>query len=97
MKQAWFVRPKLDDANMIEWFRAHQLVATKVSGNNFDKGRESSVDLKGKTIEEINEILAQDPYRLTGNELGNTRLFLDIFVNQMEVGDLGMSSRMSYV
>ena len=88
MGNAWFVRSILDDTNMIEWFNAHNIVATKVRGTNLDVDRESSVDLSGKSVEEINDILSKEPYQLKGNDLGNTRLSLDLFVNQMKVGDL---------
>lgn len=87
MGNAWFVRSKLDDTNMIEWFKTNDIVATKVRGANLDVDAESSIDLDGKSSEEIHDILSREPYKLEG-ELGNTRSYLDLFVNQMKIGDL---------
>ena len=88
MGNAWFVRSKLDDANMIGWFKAHDIIATKVRGANQDVDQESSVNLSGKSVEEINDILSKEPYQLKEGSRGNTRLYLDLFVNQMKIGDL---------
>ena len=88
MGNAWFVRSKLDDTNMIEWFKAKKIIATKVRGANQDVDPESSVNLSGKSVEEINDILSKEPYQLKEGSRGNTRLYLDLFVNQMKIGDL---------
>ena len=88
MGNAWFVRSKLDDTNMIEWFNTYGIVATKVRGTDLDVDYESSIDLSRKSVEEINDILSEEPYQLKDGDLGNTRLYLDLFVNQMEIGDL---------
>lgn len=88
MKQAWFVRSKLDGVNMIDSFKKKGIVATKVAGDKVDVARENSINLTGKNINEIKDTLSQAPYYLNGSELGNTRSVLDLFVNQMKEGDL---------
>lgn len=47
-------------------------------------------NLAGKSREELKEILAQPPYNAKGLELGNAYATIDIFVNQMNVGDLAL-------
>ena len=78
MNSAWLVRPLPDGNNRVHEFLENGIIAI---------GWPSIGDLAGKTRGELKHILSQPPYRLAGLELGNAHATIDIFVNQMNVGD----------
>lgn len=78
-KNAWLVRPYPHKIRRLDEFKDQNIVAVGWPGIG---------NLSDKTREEIKKILAGAPYQLKGLELGNAYATIDIFVNQMQVGDL---------
>ena len=79
MKNAWLIRPVPHGKNRVTEFREKGIIAV---------GWPCIGNLKGKSREDLKLILSKSPYTLTGLALGNAYATIDIFVNQMEVGDL---------
>ena len=79
MKNSWLVRPMPHGINRVDNFKAKNIVAI---------GWPCIGDLTGKSREELKDILSRPPYTLSGLELGNAYATIDIFVNQMQNGDL---------
>lgn len=79
MKNAWLIRPVPHGKNRVTEFREKGIIAV---------GWPCIGNLKGKSREDLKLILSKSPYNLTGLALGNAYATIDIFVNQMEVGDL---------
>lgn len=81
MGNAWLVRPypHNTDIRRIDEFRQGNMVAIGWPGIG---------DLTGKSREDIKQILSGKPYELSGLGLGNAYATIDIFVNQMAIGDL---------
>jgi len=77
--KAWLVRPNPTDINRINEFQAENIVAIGWPGIG---------DLTGKTRQDLKEILSKPPYSYTALALGNAYATVDIFVNQMNKGDL---------
>lgn len=75
---AWLVRPFPHGISRIDLFRSDNFVAIGWPGIG---------DLTGKSREELKRILSQEPYKLSGLALGNAYATVDIFVNQMDIGD----------
>lgn len=82
MKNAWLVRPFPYGTKRLDEFKTQNIVAIGWPGIG---------DLTNKLREDIKEILSGVPYQLKGLELGNAYATIDIFVNQMQVGDLILS------
>lgn len=78
-KSAWLVRPCPHGKNRLKEFRNQNIVAI---------GWPCIGDLTGKSRENLKEILSNPPYNLNGLALGNAYPTIDIFVNQMQPGDL---------
>ena len=80
MIRAWLIRPlPLNGVNRVKEFKENGFVAI---------GWPQTGSLKGKTKEEIRALISQPPYSYAGVILGNYTATIDIFVNQMRVGDL---------
>ena len=80
MIRAWLIRPlPLNGVNRVKEFKENGFVAI---------GWPKTGSLKGKTKEEIRALISQPPYSYAGVILGNYTATIDIFVNQMRVGDL---------
>lgn len=79
MKNAWMLRPAPGMVNRIEEFRQGNFVAI---------GWSALGDLSQLSREKIRQLLADKPYALSGHALGTSRSTIDIFVNQMQIGDL---------
>ena len=79
MKNAWLVRPYPCKIRRLDEFKEQNIIAV---------GWPNIGDLKGKSRQDIKEILSDAPYCLTGLELGNAYATIDIFVNRMNIGDL---------
>lgn len=77
--KAWLVRPNSADINRINEFQTENIVAIGWPGIG---------DLTGKTRQDLKEILSNPPYSYTALALGNAYATVDIFVNQMNKGDL---------
>ncbi|WP_443684976.1 restriction endonuclease [Phascolarctobacterium succinatutens] len=77
--KAWLVRPNPADINRINEFQTENIVAIGWPGIG---------DLTGKTRQDLKEILSNPPYSYTALALGNAYATVDIFVNQMNKGDL---------
>jgi len=75
----WLVRPIPHGTNRINEFRAQNIIAI---------GWPNIGDLTGLSREDLKKLLAGPPYNLGGLELGNAYATIDIFVNQMNVGDI---------
>lgn len=74
----WLVRPVPHGTNRINEFRTQNIIAI---------GWPNIGDLTGLSREDLKALLAGQPYNLSGLELGNAYATIDIFVNQMNVGD----------
>lgn len=79
MANAWLVRPKPHDIPRLNEFKTQNIVAIGWPGIG---------DLSGKSREEIKDLLTKPPYEYDGLILGNAYATIDIFVNQIEEGDL---------
>ncbi len=79
MSNSWLLRPSPHGHNRISEFLAGNLIAIGWPGIN---------DLTGKTREQIKDILSQPPYNFESLKLGNAYATVDLFVNQMNIGDL---------
>lgn len=79
MKSAWLVRPMPHGINRVSEFKKKKIIAV---------GWPSIGDLNGKSREDLKQLLSQPPYNLNGLALGNAYATIDIFVNQMQIGDL---------
>lgn len=79
MKSAWLVRPMPHGINRVSEFKEKKIIAV---------GWPSIGDLNGKSREDLKQLLSQPPYNLNGLALGNAYATIDIFVNQMQIGDL---------
>lgn len=79
MKNAWLIRPVPHGINRVKEFKENGIIAV---------GWPCIGNLRGKSREDLKLILSQPPYSLEGLALGNAYATIDIFVNQMEVGDL---------
>lgn len=75
---AWLVRPIPHGTNRINEFRTQNIIAI---------GWPKIGDLTGLSREELKTLLNGPPYELDGLELGNAYATIDIFVNQMNIGD----------
>lgn len=75
----WLVRPIPHGTNRINEFRRL---------NRIGIGWPKIGDLTGLSREELKTLLNGPPYELDGLELGNAYATIDIFVNQMNVGDI---------
>lgn len=78
-KNAWLVRPYPHNLKRLNEFQSKNIVAVGWPGIG---------DLTGKSREDLKEILSKAPHSLSGLALGNAYATIDIFVNQMQVGDL---------
>ncbi len=79
MKNAWLVRPAPHGVVRIDEFRRGKFIAIGWPGIG---------DIGGCSREDLKAILARPPYNHSSLELGNAYATIDIFVNQMSVGDL---------
>lgn len=79
MKKYWLVRPKPYGISRINEFLSDKIIAI---------GWSSLGDLTDCSCEKIKDLLKQPPYSLESYEWGRAYATVDIFVNQMEVGDL---------
>ncbi len=79
---AWLVRPFPHGIKRVEEFKKENIVAIGWPGIG---------DLTGQSREDIKRILSETPYCYSGLELGNAYATIDIFVNQMNIGDLIIS------
>jgi Uncharacterized conserved protein len=79
MKKAWLVRPIPHGINRVSEFKNEGIVAV---------GWPLIGDLAKKSREELKQLLSKKPYALDGLALGNAYATIDIFVNQIEIGDL---------
>lgn len=79
MNNAWLIRPYPHKQPRLSEFLDNEIIAV---------GWPCIGDLKGKSREELKETLSKPPYRYEGLILGNAYATIDIFVNQMKVGDL---------
>lgn len=75
---AWLVRPNPQGYDRMKEFQKKNIVAIGWYGIG---------DLTGIGQEGIKEKLSQPPYNLSSLELGNTIAVMDMFVNQMAIGD----------
>lgn len=78
-RNAWLVRPFPHEIRRIDEFKENNIVAIGWPGIG---------DISKKSREDIKEILSGNPYKLKGLALGNAYATIDIFVNQMKIGDL---------
>lgn len=76
---AWLVRPTPHGINRMTEFKNLSIVAIGWPGIG---------DLTGKSREELKALLQEKPYELSSLALGNAYATIDIFVNQIVVGDL---------
>lgn len=79
MAKAWLVRPNPHDKNRIKEFKSQNIVAIGWPGIG---------DLNNNSREDLKNLLSGTPYNLKGLALGNAYATIDIFVNQIEPGDL---------
>ncbi len=79
MNNAWLIRPYPHKHPRLSEFLANKIIAV---------GWPCIGDLTGKSREELKETLSKPPYSYEGLILGNAYATIDIFVNQMKVGDL---------
>ena len=79
MRNAWLIRPVPHGIPRVTEFKEKGIIAV---------GWPCIGNLKGKSREDLKHLLSLPPYSLTGLALGNAYATIDIFVNQMEVGDL---------
>lgn len=79
VKNSWLVRPYPHGIHRLDEFMTGHLIAIGWPGIG---------DLTGKTREDLKAILSGAPYHLNGLALGNAYASVDIFVNQMQPGDL---------
>ena len=79
MRNAWLIRPVPHGIPRVTEFKEKGIIAV---------GWPCIGNLKGKSGEDLKHLLSLPPYSLTGLALGNAYATIDIFVNQMEVGDL---------
>jgi predicted Mrr-cat superfamily restriction endonuclease len=75
----WLIRPVPHGTNRITEFRTLDLIAIGWPGIG---------DLTGQSRENLKTLLAGPPYNQSGLALGNAYATIDIFVNQMNVGDI---------
>lgn len=75
----WLVRPIPHGTNRIREFRAQNIIAI---------GWPNIGTLTGLSREDLKSLLSGPPYNLSGLELGNAYATVDIFVNQMQKGDI---------
>jgi len=78
-KKAWLVRPYPHQIRRLLEFKSKNIIAVGWPGIG---------DLTGKSREDLKHILADKPYSLEGLALGNAYATIDLFVNQMQAGDL---------
>ncbi len=78
-KKAWLLRPNPHGINRINEFKTDAFIAIGWPGIG---------DLNGKSREEIKSILSGPPYNYNSLALGHSYATVDIFVNQMRIGDL---------
>ena len=78
-KNSWLVRPCPHGIRRLNEFQTDNIIAI---------GWPCIGSLAGQTREQLKAILSAPPYRLTGLALGNAYASVDIFVNQMQPGDL---------
>ena len=79
MKKAWLLRPVPHGITRINEFLTKKIVAI---------GWPNIGNLSGTSREGLKLRLSQPPYQLSSLELGNAYATVDIFVNQMNIGDL---------
>ncbi len=79
MNNAWLIRPLPHGINRIVEFKTQNIVAVGWPGIG---------DLSNKSRADLKSLLASAPYNLQGLALGNAYATIDIFVNQIEIGDL---------
>lgn len=79
MCNAWLIRPYPHNQSRLSEFLNEKIIAV---------GWPCIGDLKGKSREELKETLSGPPYNYKGLVLGNAYATIDIFVNQMNIGDL---------
>ena len=79
MGNAWLIRPIPHGINRLTKFKENGFIAI---------GWPCIGNLSGRSREDLKLLLSQPPYNLTGLALGNAYATIDIFVNQMAVGDL---------
>lgn len=79
MKQAWLVRSRPNNIERIKEFLEKNIIAIGWPGIG---------DLHGKSREDCKALLEGAPYRLRGLSLGQAYATIDLFVNQMQAGDL---------
>ena len=78
MRNAWLIRPVPHGIPRVTEFKEKGIIAV---------GWPCIGNLKGKSREDLKHLLSLPPYSLTGLALGNAYATIDIFVNQMEVGE----------
>lgn len=79
MNNAWLIRPYPHKQLRLSEFLDKEIIAV---------GWPCIGDLNGKSREELKKTLSELPYSYGGLILGNAYATIDIFVNQMKVGDL---------
>ena len=79
MNNAWLIRPYPHKQPRLSEFLSQKIIAI---------GWPCIGDLTGKSREELKETLSEPPYSYEGLILGNAYATIDIFVNQMAIGDL---------
>lgn len=76
---AWMVRAFPDEKPRLDEFLSKDIVAVGWPGIG---------SLAGKSREQLKELLSKPPYSYSSLKLGNAYATIDIFVNQMQAGDL---------
>lgn len=79
MNNAWLIRPYPHKKPRLSEFLSQKIIAI---------GWPCIGDLTSKSREELKETLSAPPYGYEGLVLGNAYATIDIFVNQMAIGDL---------
>lgn len=78
MNNAWLLRPYPNNLPQLNLFKQQNFIAI---------GWPCIGDLSGKSKEELKKIMSLPPYSYTSLKLGNAYAIIDIFVNQMNIGD----------
>lgn len=79
MKNAWLIRPYPYEVCRLNEFLKNNFIAIAWSDTN---------NLQGKSKEDIKEILSKPPFSYSGAQLGSLCSNVNIFVNDISIGDL---------
>lgn len=78
MSKAWLLRPRPHNIDRFSLFKMDHFIAI---------GWPNLGDLSKKSKEEIRTLLTLPPYQYSSLSLGNSTSTIDLFVNQMQIGD----------